>query len=438
MENKRYYKPVIARNFRIVQPGNSQIRKHYTGGNIIKYLARKSATANEFSKKLVEECIFMDEERSAVNYIGRESAATGLFGSKGLFNKDDYDNLRYDLAQTESFIWDNVWSLSTEFNDDYQVHTVDRAMEITQAVLPSFFKKYGLDPDNIEWFAAYHTNTEHAHVHFVFFEKNPRTWNNKDKKHNKFSNPFSKKMYDNFVPAYYYLKVKIDNYIRNHLKDFFWRENKLKSDLVSNKKESNGRSLVWKEAHKIYQSNSNENLNIKLHKLKEMLPKTGNTRYASLPNSIRKFIDEVIDNFINETDLKNSFDEYKQELLNLENELKQRGLDNDVKNNLANGFADKRLYDKNDGIYNRIGNQIIKFIKEQNKQNEFNSNKKSKSSLFTQQNNKWTNNFDINKKKEKSFSDLFNKLYWAIKKQIGKDLNNSLKLFNDLGKSKER
>ena len=39
--------------------------------------------------------------------------------------------------------------------------------------MPKFFKRAGLNQDNIEWFAGLHENTDNRHIHISFFEKKP-------------------------------------------------------------------------------------------------------------------------------------------------------------------------------------------------------------------------------------------------------------------------
>lgn len=38
-----------------------------------------------------------------------------------------------------------------------------------QSELPKFFKSAGLNPDNIEWFAGLHENTDNRHIHLISF-----------------------------------------------------------------------------------------------------------------------------------------------------------------------------------------------------------------------------------------------------------------------------
>lgn len=44
--------------------------------------------------------------------------------------------------------------------------------------MPKFFKRAGLDKDNIIWYAGLHENTENKHIHISFFEKEPKFYAN--------------------------------------------------------------------------------------------------------------------------------------------------------------------------------------------------------------------------------------------------------------------
>ena len=42
---------------------------------------------------------------------------------------------------------------------------------VTSAALSKFFRKVGLNENNMIWWMNYHTNKDHPHVHLAFLEK---------------------------------------------------------------------------------------------------------------------------------------------------------------------------------------------------------------------------------------------------------------------------
>ena len=52
-------------------------------------------------------------------YIGNREKSCGVFNEKGLLSEEQRKELRHQLQNTESVIWDIVISFRTEFGDSY-------------------------------------------------------------------------------------------------------------------------------------------------------------------------------------------------------------------------------------------------------------------------------------------------------------------------------
>lgn len=63
-------------------------------------------------------------------------------------------------------------SFRTEFGESY-CRDYEQAYSFCKSELPKFFRRAGLNPDNIVWYAGLHENTENKHIHISFFEKEP-------------------------------------------------------------------------------------------------------------------------------------------------------------------------------------------------------------------------------------------------------------------------
>lgn len=87
-------------------------------------------------------------------------------------NKKQIALTREHLRETESPIWAGVVSFEERFGLNW-CNNFEQAKNIMQSELPKVFKRADLNPDNIEWFAGLHENTDHRHIHLVFFEKEP-------------------------------------------------------------------------------------------------------------------------------------------------------------------------------------------------------------------------------------------------------------------------
>ena len=108
-----------------------------------------------------------------VEYSNNNSKSSGIFNQDGKMNKKQIALTREHLRETESVIWSGVVSFEERFGLNW-CNNFEQAKHIMQSELPKFFKQAGLNPDNIEWFAGLHENTDNRHIHLIFFEKQPQ------------------------------------------------------------------------------------------------------------------------------------------------------------------------------------------------------------------------------------------------------------------------
>lgn len=106
-------------------------------------------------------------------YVGNNEKSCGVFNKDGLLSDEQKRELRKQLRETQSCIWDLVISFREEFGEKY-CRDYEQAYTFLCKELPKFFKRAGLDKDNIVWYAGLHENTENKHIHISFFEKEPK------------------------------------------------------------------------------------------------------------------------------------------------------------------------------------------------------------------------------------------------------------------------
>lgn len=70
-----------------------------------------------------------------------------------------------------------VWSLLISFSDSYQkehgIFDIDSLKPHIELSIQKFFRKNNLDPENMQYIAGVHTNTDNVHIHFRINEINP-------------------------------------------------------------------------------------------------------------------------------------------------------------------------------------------------------------------------------------------------------------------------
>lgn len=105
-------------------------------------------------------------------YVGNSEKSCGVFNQEGILDEQQKRDLRKQLRETQSCIWDCVISFREEFGNEY-CRDYEQAYKFLIKELPKFFKRAGLDKNNIVWYAGLHENTENKHIHISFFEKEP-------------------------------------------------------------------------------------------------------------------------------------------------------------------------------------------------------------------------------------------------------------------------
>lgn len=113
------------------------------------------------------------EKLDFVNYSGNSEKSSGVFNEKGLLDNKQIKYLKQTLKSTKSVIWHGVISFKEEFGNTF-CNRYEQAYELMKREFPKFFKNAGLDEKNIGWFAGLHENTDNRHIHFLFYEKEPK------------------------------------------------------------------------------------------------------------------------------------------------------------------------------------------------------------------------------------------------------------------------
>lgn len=107
-----------------------------------------------------------------VAYSGNNEKSDGLFNQNGLCDSRQISELRQNLRETKSPIWHGLITFEENFGKT-NCNTYEKSYELMKTLFPRFLKSAKFDPNNIEWFAGFHTNTDNRHIHFAFYEKEP-------------------------------------------------------------------------------------------------------------------------------------------------------------------------------------------------------------------------------------------------------------------------
>lgn len=345
---------------------DSQFYRCHESHNILSYITRKNALENDKSNMDEETLEFMrrmeedgnlDNFNNVKNYLGYMQNRTG---STGLFDKDGFvSDLKYKeyldkLRNTQSVIWDAVISFVPSYSSVYCDDTL-QAQKLLKDTIDNFFKEAKLNPDNIEWTGAYHTNTDNRHIHLCFWEK--------DKLKTK---RVKKKIYDKDTG-----EVIGEEKNANEIVECYSDWN-LPKDAVNNYR------LGILKYHKFQEGITNdyiklrdpiyENIKLKnnakpelLKKLKEDLGLLKSYQYARLSKENMKKVNKYVENLIKtEPDLYEAYQKYMDALLKFQIEMVCNYKETKINppKELNNFFKNR----KNE-FFNRCGNVVLKELK---------------------------------------------------------------------------
>ena len=118
--------------------------------------------------------------RDYVAYAGDGEKSSGIFSANGLLSKEEKKELREELHETKSTIWDYVISFEEKYGKE-NCYSWQKAKDLLAKTLPGYFKSIGLDPEKTVWYAGLHENTDNRHIHLSFFQKEPTAYDRKSK-----------------------------------------------------------------------------------------------------------------------------------------------------------------------------------------------------------------------------------------------------------------
>lgn len=109
-------------------------------------------------------------KRTALEYLQKN---TGVFNDKGMIPQEQVDEMKSRLKENEGNIYHGFISLNEE--QSYKIDTPEKCIELIRRTFPQFLADAKFHKDNIDLMCALHLDKpEHLHIHFVFWEKEPK------------------------------------------------------------------------------------------------------------------------------------------------------------------------------------------------------------------------------------------------------------------------
>lgn len=316
-----------------------------SSANITSYLQRQSAAdrRDENSQNMLEAAIELNQkldQKDIISYAKDRPGSTGLFDKNGDISPENVEKNKEILSKTKSIIWSCVLSFTPELAAKC-CNSKNEAQRLLDENIKILFKNNHLDENNMNWFGAFHINTKHPHIHFVF-------WENEPKKINKFGTI----CYNN--------KYKIP---QRNIDEFKFAINK--KFLVGNTDYFSMRDDIRSQL-KIFCSDNQRAFYTLYQKAKSIMDKNIG-QYGRLEKSDKSIINNLVKTVLqSEPKLNKLYNKYCDNLLKTQNEYRNLYLTNHMKvPNRVHLFYDSRVQD----LQQRLGSQLYKMLKEYHSNN---------------------------------------------------------------------
>lgn len=138
--------------------------------NYIKYIATRENVEKTISIEKLKE-----KKENYIDYLGNRPRVAKI-GEHGLFSNEgeevNLNRVAEEVAEHKGTIWTNVISIRRE---DAQRLGYDSVMEwqsLVRSKVGELSEAFKIKPENLKWYAAFHNESHHPHIHLVVYSKN--------------------------------------------------------------------------------------------------------------------------------------------------------------------------------------------------------------------------------------------------------------------------
>lgn len=130
--------------------------------NIYKYITTEGKIYGEEAKKF-----------TMLEYLQK---STGVFNQDGMLTKEQVKEMKHRAQTGEKNLWHGFISFNKENSE--QIDDPEKCIALIKQTFGQFFKDAGFEPNNMDLMCALHLDRpEHLHIHYVFWEKEPKVKN---------------------------------------------------------------------------------------------------------------------------------------------------------------------------------------------------------------------------------------------------------------------
>ena len=294
----------------------------FGSGGFFEYTNREEAVQNSEPDRLV--C------NGFLGYTSREEATSSTLTSLGYLNDENKKTFlelgRSCFCKPNNLAWDIVISFeSYEMMEEVGIRSQKDYGAVIEKVLPVFFKKVGMDPDNMVWWENYHCNKAHPHLHLVFMEKE------KTRSRGKFTEK-ELKMLKHEIIKETLARPSLENKTGRLYQDTFTQKDEIREALMDH-------------VHQIDLSKIET-----IDELYKALPRTGRLQYNSrLMKSYKPILDKMVDQLLQDPSVSEDLKQFIEKIEVLDKTM----------NDLAGTEIGTMKESEMKKLYSQIGNLIL-------------------------------------------------------------------------------
>ena len=229
--------------------------------------------------------LFGDREKY-VSYIAQRPRVEKI-SSHGLFTDDGVpivlSNVQKEIAESNSNIWTHIISLKREDVERLGYNNAKAWMNLIRSQRNMIAENMKIAPENFKWYAAFHNEGHHPHIHMIAYSKKPNEAYLTEKGIENIKSNLAKVIFRQDLISIYQKQTEHRDKLRAEARDIV-------EDLVS------------KINSEIYISASVQH---KLLELADRLSKTkGKKVYGYLKPDVKAIVDSIVDELSNDDRIK--------------------------------------------------------------------------------------------------------------------------------------
>ena len=256
------------------------------------YLEKQNVgSASDFISRVMEDYAYeISGRRAYADYIATRPRAE-KFGSHGLFTDDgvqvQLSKVTEELDKHKGNIWTAIISIRREDAQRLGFNTGARWRDMLRTQTEALAKNLKIPMENLRWYAAFHNESHHPHVHLIAYSTVENEGYLTQKGVENLRSSFAKDIFQQDLLCIYEKQTEHRDKLRAEARDIV-------EDLVS------------KINSEIYISASIQN---KLLELADRLSKTkGKKVYGYLKPDVKAIVDSIVDELANDSRIKKLYD----------------------------------------------------------------------------------------------------------------------------------